>query len=149
MSRVTMVERDMTDEEFSRANAAFREHSLEHGNPVEVAERFGFVVLDDNRFVGCSSGLAYREGAGGDYCSWFYLSDLLIERDYRGRGLGAAVLHRLESRVAGLGMAVIWTWTAGYDGQGFYERHGYTVFGEQENYYVSGHSRVAMRKALG
>lgn len=148
MSRLTIVEREMTDDEFERANLTFGEHSVEFGNPVDVAERFGVVVLDDERFVGCASGLAYRNGTDGAYCRWFYLSDLLIEKAYRGRGLGAAALHRLESRVAGLGIAVIWTWTAGYDGQGFYVRHGYTVFGEQEDFYPSGHSRVAMRKRL-
>ncbi len=138
----------MTDSEFASESAAFDEHSIDHGNPVEVPERHGFVVLDGNQFVGCSSGLAYRYGVDGPYCRWFYLSDLLIEKQFRGRGLGAAVLSRLEAKIADLGVATIWTWTAGYDGQGFYERRGYRVFGEQENYYLSGHNRVAMRKDL-
>ena len=52
--------RDMTDPEFKREQSAFDEHGSEFGNPPETPERHGFVAIDDEKFVGCSSGLAHR-----------------------------------------------------------------------------------------
>jgi ribosomal protein S18 acetylase RimI-like enzyme len=145
---IRIVERDLTSAELARENAAFDEHALEHGNAVEAAERHGFVLLDGETFIGCSSGLAYREVDGAAYNRWFYLTDLFVENAYRRQGFGAQLLQRLEARVAGLGIQIIWTWTAGYEAPGFYRRQGYSVFAEQEGFYRSGHSRLAMRKSL-
>lgn len=138
----------MTEAELARENAAFDQHTVEHGNAVEVAERHGFVLLDAETFIGCSSGLAYRAVDGAAYNRWFYLTDLFVEKDYRRRGFGTQLLRRLEARVTGLGIETIWTWTAGYEAPGFYRRQGYAVFAEQENFYPSGHSRLGMRKSL-
>lgn len=146
MTNITIVAREMTDAEFARMNAGFDEHTVEQGNPIEVPERHGFVVLEGDRFVGCSSGLAYKNG--DTYNNWFYLTDLFVEKTDRGRGLGATLLRRLEERVSGLGVKNIWTWTAGYEAPGFYQKQGYQVFCEMENCYAAGHSRIALRKAL-
>ena len=50
--------------------------------------------------------------------------------------------------VAGLGVRMIWTWTAGYEGVGFYEGRDYGRLCELEDYYASGHARVALCKTL-
>jgi GNAT superfamily N-acetyltransferase len=147
MNPIRLIERDMTTAEFAQMNAGFAEHSLANGNPLESSERFGFVALAGETFIGCASGLAYKNDL--DYNGWFYLTDLFIEKDYRGQGLGAAILKALEDRVSGLGIRQIWTWTAGYEAPGFYKKQGYEVFGELENWYLTGHSRVALRKRLG
>lgn len=146
MSAIHLQEREMTDAEFARMNAGFDEHTIEHGNPIESSERHGFVALDGETFIGCSSGLAHKNGSV--YNGWFYLTDLFVEKSYRGQGLGAAILRRLEDRVAALGVRHIWTFTAGYEAPGFYLKQGYTVVFEQENWYATGHSRVALRKTL-
>jgi GNAT superfamily N-acetyltransferase len=146
MDTIILHERDMTDLEFSRMNAGFDDHTIEHGNPILAPERHGFVALDGGKFVGCSSGLADKDG--DRYSAWFYLTDLFVERDYRRKGLGARLLGRLEGRVMALGIRWIWTWTAGYEGPGFYKKQGYDVVCEMENYYSSGHSRIALRKKL-
>ena len=140
MDTISIVEREMTESEFARMNAGFDEHTLKNGNPIEQSERHGFVVLLDTRWIGCASGLAYL--------NWFFLTDLFIEKDYRGQGLGAAVLGKLERRAVALGKKNIYTWTAGYEAPGFYMRQGYEVFVELENWYPSGHSRVGLRKTL-
>jgi GNAT superfamily N-acetyltransferase len=146
MGDIRIVEREMTEGEFARMKAGFGEHGVEHGNPVVWAERFGFVITDGERFVGCSSGLAYRSDQG--YSSYFFLSDLFIEREYRRRGLGTAVLRALEAKVAALGVKHIWTWTAAYEGREFYLKQGYDVFCEQEGWYPAGQSRFGMRKDI-
>lgn len=147
MDAISLVEREMTDAEFARMNAGFDEHTVEHGNPVQTSDRHGFVVLDGDRFIGCASGLTHKNGAR--YNGWFSLTDLFIEKPYRGRGLGAAILRRLEDRVAALGVYNFWTFTAGYEAPGFYQKQGYEIAFVQEGWYASGHSRVALRKILG
>ena len=143
---IHIQERVMTDAEFARMNAGFDEHGIEHGNPTESSGRYGFVAPDGERFIGCASGLAYKNRA--DYNGWFYLTDLFIEKPYRGQGWGAAILRKLEARVAVLGVRHIRTETAGYEAPGFYQKQGYTVIFEQENWYATGHSRVGLQKRL-
>ena len=146
MTSISIVEREMTETEFARMNAGFNEHTIEHGNPIETSERFSFVVMDGLRFIGCSSGLVYKNDKG--YSKWFFITDLFIERTYRNQDLGAAVLRKLEERVAALAVKNIWTWTAAYEAPGFYKKQGYEIFCELEDWYSSGHNRIGLRKAL-
>ncbi|PON14364.1 histone acetyltransferase [Candidatus Entotheonella serta] len=135
----------MTEAEFTRMTAGFDEHAIEHGNPKETSERFGFVAMNREKFVGCSSGLAYKKVIG--YGNWFYLTELFIETPFRGQCLGAELLRKLEERVASLGIRNVWTWTASYEAPGFYKKQGYEIFCEMDNWYASDHSRVGLRKA--
>jgi len=146
MSAIRILEREMTDEEFARRCAGSDEYTIEQGNPIQTSEQFSFVALDGGTYIGCATGVAYRNGP--IYNGWAYLSELFIEKPYRGRGLGAAILCKLEERVAGLGITNIWTRTAGYEAPGFYRRQGYQVCFELENSYFTGHSHVGLRKAL-
>jgi len=146
MTNINIVEREMTKTEFARENAGFNEYAIEHGNPTEKSERFGFVAIKGEMFVGCSSGLAYRKNTG--YSNWFYLTDLFIEKPYRCQGLGTELLRKLEEKVLSLGIGNIWTWTAGYEAPDFYKKQGYNIFFEMDDWYSSGHSRVGMRKTL-
>ena len=145
-SNYRFAERELTNAEYAQVVAGFDRHALEHGNPPESAERFTIVATEVGRLIGCASGLAYRSERG--YGSWFYLSDLFVERDYRGQGIGGTILGMLEEKVQSVEMLFIWTWTAGYEAPGFYLRQGYSVFCELENWYPSGHSRVGFRKSL-
>ena len=146
MDSIIIAEREMTDEELARMKSGFEEHAIEHGNPKDTSERFGFVAVDGEKFIGCSSGLAYKKAVG--YGNWFYITDLFVEKPFRGRGLGAELLRRLEERVVSLGIGNIWTWTAGYEAPSFYQKEGYEVFFEMDDWYSSGHSRVGLRKEL-
>ncbi|MEE9516287.1 MAG: GNAT family N-acetyltransferase [Candidatus Adiutricales bacterium] len=146
MTSIGIVEREMTEPEFARMKAGFDEYAIEHGNPTEISERFGFVAMDGEKFVGCSSGLAYRKTNG--YGNWFFITDLFIEKPFRGQGLSAELLRKLEERVILLGIGNIWTWTAGYEAPDFYQKQGYEIFCEMDDWYSSGHSRVGLRKML-
>lgn len=136
----------MTQAELDRMNAGFDEHSIEHGNPIEAAERYGFVALDGERFIGAVSGLAYKSDRG--YNAWFSITDLFLEQAYRGQGHGAAMLQKLEERAATLGVSTIWTWTSDYEAPGFYQLQGYEVCCELENGCSAGHSQVGLRKRI-
>ena len=91
---IVIHEREMTSDELARMNSGFEEHAIEHGNPKEKSERFGFVAVDGETFIGCSIGLAYKKNVG--YANWFYITDLFVEKACRDQGLGSDLLHRLE-----------------------------------------------------
>jgi ribosomal protein S18 acetylase RimI-like enzyme len=143
---IKFEDRDMTDQEYKREQVAFDEHGVEFGNPPEKSERYGFVATDNGKFVGCSSGLAQK--IDNKYCKYFYLSDLLVEKEYRKQGLGKKLLDLLEDKIKLLGIEHIWTWTAEYEASTFYQKQGYKVFTEFDNFYKSGHSRVGLIKKL-
>jgi len=147
MSTIHILEREMTDAEFARRCAGSREYAIEQGNPVQTSEEFSFVVLDGETYIGCATGEAYKNGPV--YNGWAYLSSLFIEKPYRGQGLGAALLPKLEDRVRGLGIGNIWTRTAGHEARGFYVKQGYQVIFELEGQHPSGQSHIGLRKSLG
>jgi GNAT superfamily N-acetyltransferase len=142
VSQIKFLEREMTPAEYAREQAGFDEHAAEFGNPPYTAERYTLVVVEGDRFIGCASGLNNDNG------SWFYLTDLFVEKPYRRKGLGAETLARMERKAASLGFQHIWTWTAGYEAPSFYKKQGYEVFSEFKNWYPSGHSRVGLWKDL-
>ena len=146
MSEISIIERDITQDELAQEKAGFDENARDRGVEIQTSERFGYVAMDGERFIGCSSGLAYKNDE--DFSGWFYLTDLFVEKAYRKRGLGAKLLRALEERIVLLGVTKIWTWTAGYEAPGFYKKQGYEVFAEMENWYSDGSSRVGLRKEL-
>lgn len=137
---ISILERDMTDAEYARELEGFREHALEYGVPDIPETRHGFVAMAGETFIGSVSGLHYGK--------WFYITDLWLEKPYRKQGYGAALLRQIEEKAKQLGVTQIWTWTAGYEAAPFYQKQGYTIFCEFEDYYPTGHSRIGLRKPL-
>jgi len=146
MNKISIVNREMTAEEVKRLHLGFDELALEEGLEVEGSDRFSFVALEGNTFIGCSSGLAYKNGE--NYSGWFFLTDLFVEKDYRSKGLGAKLLKSIEERVLSVGVKHIWLWTSGSKALKFYQRQDYNKFTEMENWYSDGSSRVGLRKNL-
>ncbi len=146
MKDIKILNREMTPDELKRMKLGFDEHTIDNEVQVQSADRFSYTAERDKKFIGCSSGLAYKNGT--QYSGWFYLTDLFVEKEYRHRGLGAKLLGDLENKIASIGIENIWTWTAGYEAPEFYKKQGYTIFTELENWYSDGSSRVALRKHL-
>lgn len=143
---IKFEDREMTDAEYKQEQSAFDEHGLEFGNPPDKQERFGFVATDEGKFVGASSGLAQK--INHQYGKYFYLSDLLVEKEYRKNGYGKRLLSLLEDKVKLLGINHIWTWTAEYEAETFYIKQGYKPFVKFESFYTSGHARVGLIKKI-
>jgi len=146
MGEIRIIERDTTSVELERINAGFDEHAVDNGVEIQSSARIGFIALDGEKFIGCASGLAYKNGI--EYSGWFYLTDLFVEKEYRLQGIGSKLLKVLEEKLLQYGINKIWTWTAGYEGSEFYKRQGYEVFAEMENWYSSGDSRIGLRKEI-
>ena len=143
---ITYEFREMTKVEYKQEQVAFDEHGLEFGNSPEKQERFGFVATDNGKFVGASSGLAQKNN--NQYGKYFHLTDLLVAKEHRKQGHGKKLLDLLENKIKSLGIQLIWTWTAEYEAETFYLKHGFQVFARFENYYPSGHARVGLIKTL-
>lgn len=143
---IRIVDREMTTQEFATLNNGFDVLALENGNPIETAERLGFVAKDNDIYIGSISGLAYKSNRG--YNSYFFLSDLYVEKPHRNSGVGSQLLEKMEQKLMKVGIKNIWTWTAGYEAPKFYQDKGYSIFAEMKNWYYSGHSRFGLIKKL-
>ena len=144
MSTLEIINRDMTPSELKRMQVGFDENAVENGVIPQGSQRFGYVAMDGEKFVGCVSGLAYKDG--DVFSGWCFLTDLFVEKEYRKQGIGAKLLSQLEEMLAQHGINKIWTWTASYEAPGFYLHQGYEVFVELENWYSDGGSRIGLRK---
>ena len=141
MSNIRLIDREVTQPELERMQQGFAEYEQEQGAPTTAQERHTVVAMDGDKFIGCASGLATNN-------HWFYLTDLWVEKPYRRQGLGTAILGRLESNLASIGINNIYTWTAGYEAPDFYRRQGYEAFCELEDYYAPGYGRLGFRKRV-
>lgn len=139
--------REMTDEEFKVEQEAFNQHSIESGNPPEKQDRYGYVATQNGNFVGASSGLVQTIDEG--YGNYFYLTDLIVLKEYRKQGHGKKLLELLEQELRNMGIKYIWTWTAEFEAENFYKNVGYSEFVKFENFYKSGHARIGLIKTLG
>jgi GNAT superfamily N-acetyltransferase len=67
---------------------------------------------------------------GGSAWGWLYISHLWVEEGSRHLGLGAALMAEVEVRAKARGMAGAHLTTASFQARGFYEKQGYSVFGQ-------------------
>jgi len=67
---------------------------------------------------------------GGTAWSWLYISHLWVDETYRGQRLGSALMARAERLGREHGMLGAHLTTASFQARGFYEKQGYSVFGE-------------------
>lgn len=142
INTMDIFERKVTKAELAEIYKDFDAMMLADGIEPSAQERYEFVAEDEGKLVGIASGLTNHR--------WFYLSDLWVERGYRGRGIGGRLLSSLEDKVKSLGIGNIYTWTAGHEAPAFYKKRGYEVFTVFENFYErDGYDQVGFAKNLG
>ena len=81
------------------------------------------------------------------YYNWMFVELLYVPETLRGQDLGTQVMAKAEAYAREHGMIGIWLDTFSFQARGFYEKLGYTVFGELPNY-PDGHSRFFLQKRL-
>ena len=78
---------------------------------------------------------------------WLYVELLFVPEPLRRQGIGTDMLQRAEVEAVKRGCRNAWLDTFAFQARGFYERLGYSCFGELTDY-PPGFSRYFMKKAL-
>jgi GNAT superfamily N-acetyltransferase len=84
---------------------------------------------------------------GRIYYSWIFVEFLWVAEQHRGQGLGRALLVKAEEEAVSRGCTGCWLDTFDFQARGFYERYGYSLFGELSDY-PPGHKRYFLQKNL-
>jgi GNAT superfamily N-acetyltransferase len=78
---------------------------------------------------------------------WLFIELVFVPESMRGNGLGAELVTRAEREALSRGCHSAWLDTFEFQARGFYERLGYSCFGELADFPV-GFSRYFMKKTL-
>ena len=84
---------------------------------------------------------------GATYWNWFYVNLMWITEGLRGRGYGHRLLTLAEEEARRRGAEYAYLDTFSFQAPGFYEKHGYEVFGELSDF-PPGHQRYFLKKVL-
>lgn len=88
-------------------------------------------------------------GIKADIYHWgiLYLEVFWVDKRYRGKGLGSALLNRVEQEAKEVGATLVHTDTFDFQAKDFYLKHGYQIFGVLEDC-PPGHNRYYLKKKL-
>ena len=100
-------------------------------------EELAIVARDGDAIVG---GLF-----GNTNWSWLFIRQFWIEDGFRGSGLGGSLLHAAEAEAVRRGCSAAHCDTFDFQALPFYQKHGYEVFGQLDDY-PPGHTRFFLRK---
>lgn len=84
---------------------------------------------------------------GVTYWNWLELNILWLREDLRGQGLGSRLLGMAEAEALRRGCGRAHLDTFDFQALGFYQKHGYSVFGQLDDQ-PAGHTRYYLRKTL-
>lgn len=85
--------------------------------------------------------------AGKIFYQWLTIDFLWVAENLRGQGYGRALLQKAEEEARSRGCSDCWLDTIGFPALGFYEKHGYVMWGVLSEY-PPGHQRTFLRKSL-
>ncbi|WP_439574008.1 GNAT family N-acetyltransferase [Phreatobacter sp.] len=103
-------------------------------------KRFAISVRDDEGTV--RGGLV-----GFTMWNWCFVELLWIDEALRGTGIGTDLIGKAEAIAAKRGARHIYLDTFSFQGDGFYQKLGYEVFGELDDF-PPGHRRIWLKKDL-
>ena len=84
---------------------------------------------------------------GSTSFGWLFIKIFVISESLRGQGVGTAVMQAAEREAVARGCHSAWLDTFEFQARRFYEKLGYSCFGQLPDYPV-GHRRFFMRKSL-
>ena len=76
---------------------------------------------------------------------WLFVQYLAVAPELRGTGVGSGLLAQAEAWAREAGCIGMWLDTFSFQARGFYERHGFSAFGEIPDY-PPGHARFFLAK---
>ena len=84
---------------------------------------------------------------GGTYWGWLFIGRLWLAEDLRGQGYGSRVLAQAEQEALKRGCHHVYLDTQDFQALPFYQKRGYTIYGELEDIPL-GHIRYSLQKKL-
>jgi GNAT superfamily N-acetyltransferase len=96
------------------------------------------VDYDDNKEMLCAA-------LAKVYGQWFLLEYLWVDERLRGQGKGSEMLARLEQVAREKGCRYILLDTLDFQAKPFYEKHGYSLQWQQDNYPEHGHKYFLLK----
>ncbi len=78
---------------------------------------------------------------------WLFIELVFVPESLRGRGLGRELMRAAEHAARARGCHGVWLDTYEFQARGFYEKQGYRLFGELDDY-PTGHKRFFLSKRL-
>jgi GNAT superfamily N-acetyltransferase len=78
---------------------------------------------------------------------WLIIDALCVAEPLRGRGFGSRLLRQAEATAAAQGCTAALLGTFDFQARGFYERHGYRVYGQLDGF-PAGHVHYHLAKSL-
>ncbi|WP_189042215.1 GNAT family N-acetyltransferase [Aliidongia dinghuensis] len=78
---------------------------------------------------------------------WLYVELLHLPRQLRGTGVGRELMGYAEAEARARGCRGIWLDTFSFQARGFYEKLGFTLFGQIDDH-PPGHQRFFLQKRL-
>lgn len=84
---------------------------------------------------------------GRTFFGWLFVSLFHLPQDLRRQGLGTELLRRAEEEARARGCVGAYLDTFSFQARGFYEKHGYSVFGAIPDH-PPGHQRFFLSKRL-
>lgn len=134
-----VVEEDIAKEDRDAIGEALRAYSDGFASRGSWAVLDFLVRGDDGAILG---GLHARAGRG-----WMFVDLLGLPPDLRGERLGSRLMDMAEDEARRLGCIGIYLDTFSFQARPFYEKRGFTVFAEIEDY-PRGHQRYFLSKRL-
>ena len=84
---------------------------------------------------------------GGTYWGWLYIGRLWLVENMRSLGYGSRLLIEAEQEALKRGCHHAYLDTQDFQALRFYQKHGYTIYGELEDMPL-GHTRYSLQKKL-
>jgi GNAT superfamily N-acetyltransferase len=126
--------RDQLDELLTAFN---REHRPPQAG-TKGAKAFAVVLKSDNEPV--LGGLW-----ANIYADWMFVELLFVPEPLRGQAFGTQLLMQAEDHAKSLGLVGMWLDTYSFQARPFYERHGFEVFGQLDDFPIGG-TRYFLKK---
>ena len=140
MSRYTIAHETSPDPADVRAvHEGLDAFNLAHAPPTNF-EPLTLLVRDEGGAV--AGGLI-----GATYWGWLYVEVLWLAEEARGEGRGSALLAAAEQVARERGCRHAHLDTMDWQALPFYQRQGYTLWGQLDGY-AGGHTRYFLRKVL-
>ncbi|MDJ0634569.1 MAG: GNAT family N-acetyltransferase [Xenococcaceae cyanobacterium MO_188.B29] len=82
-----------------------------------------------------------------DWGQWLYIDTIWVDTDYRGQGIGKYLIKSAEQKAINKGIKRARLYTFDFQALNFYQKLGYTVYGELEDF-PEGHTIYYLKKIL-